>query len=49
MLVEEVAAGRRAVPCLVNRAALQKEEDDGKNALGLESLWDCNTGALMNS
>lgn len=48
-LIERVVAGRRAVACLVNHVALQRREDGSKNALGLESLWDCNSGALLNS
>ena len=48
-LTGEVAAGRRAAACLVIHAALRRGENDGENALGLESFWDCNSAAFVNS
>lgn len=48
-LIEEVAAGRRALACLAIHAALQRGVNDGKNTPGPESLWDCNPVASVNS
>jgi len=41
--IEEVAAG------LVICAALRRGKNDGKNELGLDSLWNCNPAAFVNS